>query len=78
MKEFKCKKCKKAIALTDGNFLYAGGFGFPFKTTGTCLHCGQVNCWRPLHGRKALTLVECGDGPLSLEGLPELIGNQDA
>jgi hypothetical protein len=51
MKEFKCKKCKEPIGLTDGNFLYAGGFGFPFKTTGTCLHCGQMNCWRPLHGK---------------------------
>ena len=48
MKEFKCKKCKKPIALTDGKFLYAGGMAFSFKTTGVCLHCGQVNIWRPL------------------------------
>ena len=48
MKEFKCKGCKETIALTDGKYLYAGGFAFSFKTTGVCLHCGKVNCWRPL------------------------------
>ena len=51
LKEFKCKKCKRSIALTDGKFLYAGGMAFSFKTTGVCLHCGQVNCWRPLMGK---------------------------
>ena len=50
MKEFKCKGCKKVIALTDGKYLYAGGMAFSFKTTGVCLHCGQVNIWRPLIG----------------------------
>ncbi len=78
MKEFKCKGCKKAIALTDGNFLYAGGFRFPYKTTGDCLHCGQVNCWRPLIGKKTLSIIECGDSPLSIAGLPELIEKKNA
>jgi len=50
MKEFKCKGCKMVIALTDGKYLYAGGMAFSFKTTGVCLHCGQVNVWRPLIG----------------------------
>ncbi len=72
MKEFKCKKCKRSVALTDGKYLYAGGMAFSFKTTGTCLHCGQVNCWRPLHGKKIVRLIEYG------EGLPKLIGIQDA
>ena len=80
MKEFKCKGCKEAIALTDGKYLYAGGLAFSFKTTGVCLHCGQVNCWRPLIGLKkgkSIMISDCVDGPLSLDGLPELIGNKN-
>lgn len=50
MKPFRCKKCKKPIGLTDGKFLYVGGMALSFKTTGICLHCEQVNCWRPLIG----------------------------
>ena len=80
MKEFRCKDCKETIALTDGKYLYAGGMAFSFKTTGVCLHCGQVNIWRPLIGLKkgkGIMISDCIDGSLSLEGLPELIGNKN-
>ncbi len=54
MKEFKCKKCKMPLGLTDGKYLYVGGFALSFKTTGTCLYCEQVNCWRPLIGKNGI------------------------
>jgi len=73
MKEYRCKGCKKVIALMDDHHLYSGGMAIPFRINFSCLHCGYHCFWRPIikkNGNNGMSV----ESPLSIDALAEVVG----